>query len=87
MELMVKGVDLFNEGSHGSSDYYKDHVYVMKKKGEYAPLSFMNKKVEGFDESSLLSKGFIYDALELVEFPLNKYRFLFELVLCHFICL
>ncbi|EPZ52408.1 hypothetical protein M902_1856 [Bacteriovorax sp. BAL6_X] len=66
MEVMEKGVDLFNEATRGSTDYYKDNVYIMKKKGEYAPLSFMKKKVEGFDEESLLSRGFIYDSLELV---------------------
>lgn len=66
MENMIKGVDLFNETTHGSSDYYKDEVYVMKEKGSYAPLSFMEKKVEEFNESELLSKGYIYDALELV---------------------
>lgn len=66
MEIMEKGVDTFNQSTHGSSDYYKDEIYVMKEKGLYAPISFMRKKVEGFDESTLLSKGFIYDSLDLV---------------------
>jgi hypothetical protein len=56
----------FNEQTHGKTDYYKDTVYVMSDENNYAPLSFLKKKIEGFSEDYLVKQGYIYDSLDLI---------------------
>lgn len=59
-------VDDFNKGTHGTTDYFKDTIFVVKGAGSFAPLSFLKKKVEGFKEDSLIETGYIYDSMELI---------------------
>lgn len=62
-------IEQFNETTHGSSDYDKDEFFVrVSNTGVYAPLKFLQKKVQGIESTSkILKKGFVCDSLELFE--------------------
>lgn len=66
MDSLFGFIDSFNSETHGTTDYYKDTIFVVKEAGAFAPLSYLKKKVEGFDEDSLIGKGYIYDSMELI---------------------
>jgi len=66
MDKFNSAVDAFNATTHGSSDYYQDDVFIMLNEKNYAPLTFLKKKVEGFEADFLIETGFIYDSFELV---------------------
>lgn len=59
----------FSKGTHGSTDYYKDTDYVMgENKKQFAPMSFLIKKVDGLkDGIELLKVGMTCDSYELYD--------------------
>jgi len=65
MDSLFNFIETFNTDTHGTTDYYKDTIFVVKD-GAFAPLSFLKKKVEGFSEDILIKQGYIYDSLELI---------------------
>jgi hypothetical protein len=63
----------FSGSTHGSSDYDKDHVFVMGPSDrEFVPLSFLQKEMPEVDHLNVLkAEGFVfssYDFLEMSEF-------------------
>jgi hypothetical protein len=66
---IMKLISEFNESTHGSSDYDKDEFFVRgDESGTYAPLRYLQKKVEGIDNlGQLMKKGYVCDSLELFE--------------------
>lgn len=56
----------FNNETHGRTDYFKDSKYVLVDGDKFAPVSFLEKKISGFNEAELLRKGYTYDCLELI---------------------
>ncbi|EQC52233.1 hypothetical protein M901_1147 [Bacteriovorax sp. DB6_IX] len=43
MDSLFNFIDSFNADTHGSSDYYKDTVFVVKD-GTFAPLFFFEEE-------------------------------------------
>ena len=66
MDSLESHIRDFNNETHGRTDYFKDSTYVVIEGKLFAPLSFLEKKMEGFNEDSLLKKGYIYDSLDLI---------------------
>ncbi len=66
MDSLFNFIDTFNGETHGTTDYYKETIYIVKDGEFFTPLSYLKKKVEGFDEDLLLKQGYIYDSLELI---------------------
>ena len=68
LEDLYREIDVFNEETHGSSDYDSDQFFVKGSgKESYAPLSYLVKKENALSEqNSLLSEGFVCDSYELV---------------------
>jgi hypothetical protein len=69
LELLNREISKFSKESHGSSNYHQDELFVMGRgSGEFAPLKYLVKKVEGaVDAHSLVKLGFIHDSYELFE--------------------
>ena len=70
-ELVLEQISEFCKEPHGSTNYGKDDVYVQgKSTDEFAPLSFLVKKIEGLEkERDLLKSGFIYNSYDVDEDP------------------
>jgi hypothetical protein len=66
---ILKEVCEFNKESHGSSTYDQDSIYIVgENQMEFAPLTFVKKKIEGLsDLGELLSTGFVSESLDLFE--------------------
>ena len=64
MKEFFEHVEEFCQELHGSSNYGKDNVYIKgEQEGQYAPFSFLKKKIdslEHFDE--LLKAGFVFSS-------------------------
>ena len=58
----------FCEQTHGSSDYDQDVYFVQSEKsGEYAPLTYLEKKFDTVSSAEdLLQQGFVCDSYELL---------------------
>jgi hypothetical protein len=71
LENLYQCVENFSKETHGSSDYYKETVFVKgEKEDEFAPLKFLFKKVEEFtDKADLFKIGFVCDAFDLYDQP------------------
>jgi hypothetical protein len=69
-ELIIEQAKEFSLQSHGSSDYWKDMIYVRGETDhEYVPFSFLTKK---FPErvkilANLQEEGFVYSSLDFLE--------------------
>lgn len=70
-ELIFELIQEFCKEPHGSTNYGKDEVYVQGKEADqYAPLSFLKKKIEDLSsEDDLLKLGFIYNSYDIDENP------------------
>jgi len=68
-ELLFQFIEEFCQGTHGSTDYGKDEIYICgHKEGQYAPLSFIKKKYpEVHNKEDLLKEGMVYQSYELLE--------------------
>jgi hypothetical protein len=66
---ILKEVCEFNKESHGSSTYDEDSLFVVgENHDEFAPFTFIKKKIEGLSSvGELLATGFISESLELFE--------------------
>jgi len=66
LENVIKEITHFSEETHGSSDYYKDNVYVRgEDDSSYAPFSYLQKKVEGLEHAFFMNEGFVHDSLDI----------------------
>ncbi|MCF8060811.1 MAG: hypothetical protein K9K67_16020 [Bacteriovoracaceae bacterium] len=70
-EHLYQEIEIFSKETHGSSDYFKEIVFV--RGGEdthYAPLKYLCKKREDLSsKEDLLKVGFVCDALDLYDQP------------------
>jgi len=68
-EKLYAEIEVFSHETHGSSAYHKEEVFVRgSADDEFAPFSYLIKKVESLtSENQLISTGYVYDSLELVE--------------------
>ncbi len=67
VEFIFKEIEEFSKNTHGSSNYDKDEIYLIgEKTGEFAPLSYIQKKFPEFKEiNNLIAMGFIYQCLDM----------------------
>ncbi len=66
IENIEKEIKDFCDETHGSSDYYKDDVFVRGSDNTlYAPLSYLQKKVEDLKHAAFLSEGYVHDSLDI----------------------
>jgi hypothetical protein len=77
-EKLYQEITVFSKETHGSSDYDKDHFFVKgEKEDEFAPLTYLSKKIEEIDNNeSFLKKGFLLDSYDL--FGGSKFQEWFE---------
>lgn len=66
IEKIMGLIDSFNQETHGTTDYYKDSIFVMEGSNKFAPLSFLKKKMQEFSEDLLVKRGYIYDSMDLI---------------------
>ena len=71
LENLYQSVEIFSKETHGSSDYYKETVFVKgEKEDEFAPLKFLFKKLDAYsDKADLFKIGFVCDAFDLYDQP------------------
>jgi len=71
LKKLYAEIKSFSKGTHGSSDLYKDEIFVLgEDEKSFAPLKHLSKKIEGFTSVDQLQKaGFVSDAYDLYEFP------------------
>jgi hypothetical protein len=69
LQDLYQEIEVFSEGKHGSSDYYKESLFVRgNKENSYAPLKYLSKKDEKIkDKQSLYKEGFVCDSLDLYD--------------------
>lgn len=69
LEGLLNEIDVFSKETHGSSDYYKEEVFVKGKDNlSFAPLKHLAKKVENFKtKEQLFKKGYVCDSFDLYE--------------------
>tara|TARA_R110000868_G_scaffold20678_1_gene87109 strand:- start:2174 stop:2998 length:825 start_codon:yes stop_codon:yes gene_type:complete len=67
LEALYRVIKEFSQTPHGNTDYDQDKLHVKgQAEGEFAPLSYLIKKVESLkDAKTLLKAGFVMDSLEL----------------------
>jgi hypothetical protein len=73
-DVLFQEITEFCRETHGSSNFHKEEIFVKgKASGEYAPLSFLSKKLPELSSAkSLMAQGFVYDSYELTgneDFP------------------
>ncbi len=69
LEKIYREVETFSKETHGSSDYYKEEIFV-RGEGEqqFAPLKFLVKKIEDLgDEKGLYKEDFVCDSYDLYD--------------------
>ncbi len=67
-DLIVELIKKFSETTHGSSSYDKDSCYVMGESYEFAPFSYLSKKLPAMENIEQLFKiGYIYSSYNFVE--------------------
>lgn len=67
IEDIFKEIEVFSSTKHGSSNYDKDELFVKGNNNEYAPLSYLEKKVGDINgERCFLEKGFIYESFDFL---------------------
>lgn len=69
LEVLYQLIEDFSKETHGSSDYYKEEIFVKgKSEGEFIPLKHLVKKTENVSGIDQLYKlGFVCDSYELYE--------------------
>ena len=74
LEAIYHEIETFSLETHGSTDFYKDEIYVMGGEGkDFAPYTYLQKKVENLNGlSQLLKEGFVLDSYDLYEIPFFK---------------
>lgn len=71
LEDLYQEIEVFSGGKHGSSDYYKETLFVRgNKENLYAPLKYLSKKNDEIaDKTVLYKEGFVCDAFDLYDQP------------------
>ena len=69
LESLYQEIEAFSKETHGSSDLYKEEIFVKAEgESEFAPLKHLLKKVDGLDSIDQLFKlGLVCDSLDLYE--------------------
>lgn len=69
IEQLYKEIADFSKETHGSTNYDQETCYVRgERKGEYAPLKYLTKKLEGLNDlTPVFRKGFIANAFDLID--------------------
>lgn len=67
-EALFKEIELFSSETHGSSDYYKDNMFVAGGPSvSYAPLRHLRKKITNLESfEGLLKDGFLIDSYDFL---------------------
>ncbi|MDC1174076.1 hypothetical protein OAT67_01670 [Bacteriovoracaceae bacterium] len=68
-ERLQEFIEVFSQEKHGSSDYYKEEIFV-KGNGhqKFAPLKYLMKKIEELETSAQLNKaGLVCDSFNLYD--------------------
>jgi hypothetical protein len=67
IQKLNEEIKIFSSSTHGSSDYDRDDYFVMdESRKDFAPLKYLQKKIEGLGEvGHLLKVGYVYDSLDL----------------------
>ena len=78
LEELNREIEVFSKGTHGSSDYDQDEIFVMGEiEDQFAPLRYLIKKVEGLEnKDQILKSGYSFDSYEF--FPQDKFQAWFE---------
>ena len=71
LQDLYREIEVFSGEKHGSSDYYKEQIFVRgDQEGLYAPLKFLDKKVnDEVGKRALYKQGFVCDAYDLYDQP------------------
>lgn len=69
LELIGGLVEEFCSATHGSTDYYKDDIFIQgANPGQFVPFKFLKKKIEGLESlDSLLKAGYCFTSFEYSE--------------------
>ena len=69
LESLYREIEVFSKEQHGSTNYYKEEVFVKgQSDGLYAPLKYLDKKSESAVSRTFLYKeGFVCDAYDLYD--------------------
>ncbi len=70
-EHLYQEIEIFSKETHGSSDYFKETIFVKgSEQNHYAPLKYLCKKCEDIEgRDNLIKDGFVCDALDLYDQP------------------
>lgn len=68
----------FNKSTHGSTDYYKDELFLKgEREGEFAPLSFISKNLsQDITRETLAKLGHVFDSFTF--YSLSTFKTWFE---------
>jgi hypothetical protein len=71
LKRLYEEVRDFSKDKHGSSDYYKEELFVMGETAqEFAPLKYLIKKLDFLGDQKALQKvGFVSDSFDLYDMP------------------
>lgn len=74
LEAIYHEIETFSLETHGSTDLYKNEIYVMGEEGKnFVPYTHLQKKVDNLTGlSQLLKEGFVLDSYDLYEIPFFK---------------
>lgn len=69
--LIFQEIHRFSQEGHGSSNYDQDHFFIKNDQpGEFAPLSYLVKKIEAINSfHDLLKLGLVCDSYDLIVEP------------------
>ncbi|MBP9673627.1 MAG: hypothetical protein KBD63_00900 [Bacteriovoracaceae bacterium] len=67
-EKIFQLAEEFTKTPHGSSDYYKDEVFVMGEKESFLPVNYIFKNIpEIKNHEDLLAQGFVFSSYNFVD--------------------
>ena len=71
LESLNKTIEDFSKETHGSTDYFKELIFVRgQQPDQFAPLKFLCKKHESLGtKESLFKVGYVCDAFDLYDQP------------------
>ncbi|PIP95221.1 MAG: hypothetical protein COW00_13805 [Bdellovibrio sp. CG12_big_fil_rev_8_21_14_0_65_39_13] len=73
LKRLFEEISVFSKEKHGSTDYYKEELFVMgESENEFAPLKYLIKKLDFLQsDADLKSQGFVCDSYDL--YDLNSF--------------
>jgi len=69
LKRLFEEISVFSKEKHGSTDYYKEELFVMgESENEFAPLKYLIKKLDFLNSGDeLKSQGFVCDSYDLYD--------------------